>query len=156
MLPLCCSCCIADKRASRVAQGVTYYLTDTVVDAMMRRIAECPCARVAFDVYYSWYSLDPRTNMSMGQRFGEPFKSGVAAAEEGAAAERAGMEVVEVVDARRANQLYVPRCRDSAGHLLCAAFGAFAMVVAGTSTATVPMATPVPSPGDAVAALGPM
>ena len=122
---------------------MTYYLADQIVDEMMRCIAQCTCARVAFDVYYSWFSRHPRTNVLMEQRYGEPFQSGVMAGEEGAAAARAGMGIVEVIDARRANQLYVPR--DSDGQLLCPAFGAFAMVVAGTSAVSIPMATPQPA-----------
>ena len=42
-------------------EGVTYYLTDDVIEATMRRIAGCACALVAYDVYYKWFSLDART-----------------------------------------------------------------------------------------------
>ena len=41
-------------------EGVTYYLPDDVVRITMRHVAACTCARIAFDVYYSWFSLHPQ------------------------------------------------------------------------------------------------
>ena len=106
----------------------------------MRRIAGCTQARVAFDVFYSWYSLHSQSISLMGSGYGEPLVSGVEPGHEGAAAVCAGMTVVEVVDSRTANQLYVPR--NEAGDLLCPAFGAFAMVVAGSPSITIQLTTP--------------
>ena len=121
-------------------EGVTYYLSDDVIDITMRHIASCACARVAFDVYHAWYSRHPLTVSFMAKGYGEPFASGVDVGHEGAPAARAGMEIVEVIDSHCANQLYGPR--NAAGGLLCPAFGAFAMVVAGTNTVTIPFDTP--------------
>ena len=89
-------------------EGVTYYLSDEDIDACMRRIAACQCARVAFDVYYSWFSLHPLTVSFMETKFGEPFKSGVEDGHAAGPAVRAGMEVIQVVDSDEANATYVP------------------------------------------------
>ena len=56
-------------------EGVTYYLTEAAIDASMRRIAACPYACIALDVYYSWFSLHPLTISFMEKKFGEPFMS---------------------------------------------------------------------------------
>ena len=58
--------------------------------------------------------------------------SGVEEGQEGMYAVRAGMELVQIVDANAANGMYVPR--NAANELICPAFGAFAFVVARTGS----------------------
>ena len=132
----------------------------------MRRIASCECALVAYDVYYSWFSLHPRTVALMNRGYGEPFLSGVEPGGEGALGTRVGMELSDVVNAEEANRRYVPR--RGAGQLVCPAFAGMAMAVTGTASVRVrpwrlssmfphasqPMAVsagPHPTNGDAVA-----
>lgn len=109
-------------------EGVTYYLTDEIIDSVLSRIAKCHNAQVAFDVYYSWYSLHEATITLMRQSYGETFASGVLPGKEGDMAARAGMHSVQVMDSQQANSLYVPH--DDHGELVCPAFGAFAFVLA--------------------------
>ena len=111
-------------------EGVTYYLTDAVVQATFARIASCPRTLVAYDVYYKWFSIDPRTVALMSRGYGEPFQSGVERNGEGGPTESVGMTTLDVVVADEANRRYVPR--DGGCRLVCPAFGGFAMVIAST------------------------
>ena len=113
-------------------EGVTYYLTDEVIESTMRRIASCACALIAYDVYYRWFSIDARTVALMNRGYGEPFLSGVEPGDEGGLGTAVGMEVFDVTNAEEANRRYVPR--RGAGGLVCPAFVGIAMAITGTSS----------------------
>lgn len=51
-------------------EGVTYYLPDDVIKRTFHCIASCSRAVVAYDVYYKWFSLDPRTIALMSRGYG--------------------------------------------------------------------------------------
>ena len=78
------------------------------------RIGSCKQATLSYDVYYRWFSLDPRVVNVMSRGYGEPFLSGVDADDEGSSAKAAGMHVVEVANADTLNYRYVPRTQEGA------------------------------------------
>ena len=63
-------------------------------------IASMPDAKIAYDIYYDWFSLHPPFVAFMKKLFGEPFKSGVPKGDEGGPAKAAGLEVVSVYDSK--------------------------------------------------------
>ena len=123
-------------------EGVTYYLTEDIIHATFSRIADCAHALVAYDVYYRWFSIDPRTVKLMSRGYGEPFLSGVDVAGEGVPATEVGLELVEVVRADEANRRYVPHRPD--GGYVCPAFSGMAMVMAATASAKEVALVPTP------------
>ena len=111
-------------------EGVTYYLMDFIVEGTFSSMAECPHAIVAYDVYYKWFSLDPRTIALMSRGYGEPFQSGVDRDDEGGPTVAVGMKTLDILGADELNRRYVPR--NPAGGLVCPAFGGMAIVIAST------------------------